>query len=82
MTRAEAKRRVCAAFATHMDNDGENAWLTEARDGGELSDADQRRMKDAFDDLVAELRRRGGALERTRCARLENAATTEQDTDR
>lgn len=61
MTRAEAKRRVCNAFATHMDNNSENAWLTEAADGGELSAADQRRMKNAFDGLVAELRRRGEA---------------------
>ena len=59
MTRAEAKRRVCAAFATHMDNSSENAWLAQGADGAELSSEDARRMQEAFDELVRELRRRG-----------------------
>lgn len=59
MTRAEAKRRCCLAFAKHMDNGSENAWLREGADGAELSPAAARRMREAFDELIRELRRRG-----------------------
>lgn len=54
MNMAEAKRRVCSGAAAILDNDSENAWLSD-----DLSESDQRRMKLAFDELVAELRRRG-----------------------
>ena len=59
MTKNEAMRRVCASAAALLDNDGENLWLQQAPDGSALSERDQKRMRDAFDRLVAELRRRG-----------------------
>jgi hypothetical protein len=55
MTKTEAKRRVCHATAVLLDNGSENAWLRD-----DLSDSDARRMRKAFDELVAELLRRGG----------------------
>ena len=59
MTKREAMRRVCASAAALLDNDGENLWLQQGPDGSELSERDQKRMRDAFDRLVAELHRRG-----------------------
>lgn len=59
MTRAEAKRRVCKAVAGILDNDGENAWLSQDDKGRPLSGVDEARMYEAFHDLVAQLRRRG-----------------------
>lgn len=59
MTKIEAKRRVCSAFAAHMDNGSENVWLRAADDGSDLPEADQRRMQEAFDELVLELKQRG-----------------------
>lgn len=55
MTRAEAKRQVCEGAATILDNATENSWLWEG-----LSESDARRMQEAFDELVTELRRRAG----------------------
>ena len=59
MTRAEAMRRVCAGAAPLLDNSSENRWLQQDPAGGELSAADQKRMFQAFEKLVASLRRRG-----------------------
>jgi hypothetical protein len=59
MTKAEAKRRVCDGADKILDN-GENLWLSADEDGSDLSDADYARMREAFGELVAELRRRGG----------------------
>jgi hypothetical protein len=60
MTRAEAKRQVCAAVATFLDpaNGHENAFLYEDQDG-DLAEADVERMKAALQELVDELDRRG-----------------------
>lgn len=68
MTRQEAKRIVCAAVAAIADNHGENAWLTQGPHGEPLSEADESRVRAAFDELVDELRRRG--RRRLRVARL------------
>lgn len=61
MTKAEAKRQVCAAVASYMDPAAghENAFLYEDQDG-ELSEEDVARMKEALCDLAEELHRRGG----------------------
>lgn len=63
MTKQEAKREVCTAFAIHMDNGSTNEWLYYDKQGNPLSDADTKRLVDAFNDLVAELWRRGGNTE-------------------
>jgi hypothetical protein len=60
MTKEEAKRIVCASFAVHMDNGSSNEFLFYDEDHNEYSDEDHKRMKEAFNDLVAELWRRGG----------------------
>jgi hypothetical protein len=57
MTRAEAKRRLCAGVAALLDDGHENAWLTEG-----LSDEDGWRMQSALDEFVMELRRRGAGI--------------------
>ena len=64
MTKTKAKRIVCGAFATHMDNGGFNNFLREGQDGEELPEADQARMKEAFDELCDELRRRSAGARR------------------
>ena len=58
MTKADAKRYVCGAFAAHMDNGSVNAWAPGKSDGGDLPDADAARVQAAFKELLAELRRR------------------------
>lgn len=59
MTKAEAKRYVCDGAWKILDNDSDNEWLSEG-----LSEADAHRMREAFDELCAELRRRGSTPSR------------------
>jgi hypothetical protein len=66
VTRAEAKRRACAGAAMILGNGAEDGWLsayeTALDDGktGALSMRDEGLMREAFDELIAELRRRAG----------------------
>lgn len=60
MTKAEAKRRVCDGAAKLLDSGHDNPWLYTDGNGNPLSDADAVRMAEAFEELCAELRRRGG----------------------
>lgn len=55
MNQREAMRRICHGAAELLDNGSANLWLSEG-----LSDADAKRMQDAFAVLCAELWRRGG----------------------
>lgn len=59
MTKQEAKRRICAGAAMILDNGGSNDWLSGDYGDVEFSEPDQRRMQEAFEELCAELRRRG-----------------------
>jgi hypothetical protein len=61
VTKAEARRRICAGAAVLLDNGSRNAWLYEG-DGGALCESDQRLMRDAFDELVSELQKRAGGV--------------------
>ena len=59
MTKAEAMRKICAGAAVLLGADGETAWIRQDSNGEELGEADQKRMRAAFQRLCAELRRRG-----------------------
>ena len=60
MTRSEAKRRVCRSAAIILGPEqSENEWLGKDDQGLELPEADARRMREAFENLCAELERRG-----------------------
>lgn len=59
MDMREAKRRVCAGAAKLLGDDGENLWLEQDDRGEPLGDDDLARTRAAFNELVAELRRRG-----------------------
>ena len=62
MNRREAKQRVCNAVAhiMSMSSQGPGEWLYQDDDGSDLSPADVTRMEEAFEELMDELRRRGG----------------------
>jgi hypothetical protein len=60
MTKNEAKRIVCTSFVVHMDNGSSNEFLYYDDDGTAYSDEDAKRMVDAFNELIAELWKRGG----------------------
>ena len=55
MTKREAMRRVCRVAEAIL-----NIWLEEDDGQGPLLEADKRRMRDAFEALCAEPRRRAG----------------------
>lgn len=54
MNKQEAKRLVCACAAGELDNIGAAEWLVDG-----MSETDEARVQEAFDELCAELRRRG-----------------------
>lgn len=57
MTKSEAKKRVCAAVESYLTNGMENHFLTEG-----YSEQDAARMLAAFEELMAEMRRRAKGL--------------------
>ncbi len=63
MNKQEAMRRVCHGAAKLLDNGSANEWLGqedgELGGGAPLSEADEARMRKAFDKLIEELARRG-----------------------
>ena len=59
MTKHEAKRLVCRCAARLLDMGHENEFVYFDQNGEELSHEDASRMREALEDLVAELSRRG-----------------------